>query len=280
MWGPELAEAFERDGHVTLKGAFDPDAATRMSEAIWHYVESRTEIRRTDRSSWPQGAPAGISFKKLKRHVAFRAVIDSASTRSALDGIFGVGAWEPIGAGAQILFSFPDTPPGRWGVPSHLWHMDAPFFREISPPLTVKLFSVVEPLPPCGGATVVLSGTPRLQAVYTTNLSDEDCAGNKPNWHQFMRQTDPWLAQFLRPELGPDRNAVLTEPHVVDGQPVELRELGGEPGDVHLCHINLFHSAAPNTSDRPRMMVTHGVRPVRADPSSRASPAAPSDPST
>lgn len=201
-------------------------------------------------------------------------MIDSPLTRSALGGILGVGAWEPIGPRAQILFSLPDTPPGRRRVPSHLWHMDGPFLRETSPPLTVKLFSVVEPLPPSGGATVVLSGTPRLQAAYAKNLSAEDCAAGKPNWHRFMRQTDPWLEQFLRPERGPERNAELSEPHVVDGQLVELRELGGEPGDVHVCHINLFHSAAPNASDRPRVMVTHGVRPVgRKTGAARRAPA-------
>lgn len=129
MWGPEFAEAFERDGHVTLRGAFDPDSATRMSQAIWRYVESRTAIRRVEPSTWPQGAPPGISFKKLKRHAAFRAVLDSVHTTSALDGIFAMGGWEPTASGAQILCSFPDTTPQAWEIPSLLWHMDAPFFR-------------------------------------------------------------------------------------------------------------------------------------------------------
>lgn len=261
MWGPERRDAFERDGHVTLKGAFDPDAAARMSQAIWRYVESRTDIRRADESSWPQGAPAGVSFKKLKRNPALRAVLDSEQAKSALDGIFAGGAWEPSHSGAQILFSFPDTTPEDWDVPSRLWHMDAPFFRHVSPPRSVKLFSVVEPLPPRSGATMVLAGTPNLQAAYARDVSDEHRAGGKQNWHRFMRRTDPWLARFVEADDAPDRNTVLAQPHVVDGQPVELRELGGEPGDVHVCHINLFHSGSPNASGRPRMMVTHVVRP-------------------
>lgn len=262
MWSSELAEAFERDGHVTLKGAFDPDGAARMSQAIWRYVESRTDIRRVDPSSWPRGAPAQISFKKLKRHAAFRAVLDSTQTRAALDGIFGSGAWEPTRSGAQILFSFPDTTPEGWEVPSHLWHMDAPFFRRISPPRSVKLFSVVEPLPPRSGATMVLPGTPNLQAAYACDVPDEQRAGRRQNWHRFMRQTNPWLARFVETDGSADRSGVLARAHVVNGQRVELRELGGEPGDVHVCHINLFHSAAPNANDEPRMMVTHAVRPT------------------
>lgn len=262
MWGAQLADAFERDGHVTLTRAFDPAAADRMSQAMWSYVESRTDVRREDPSTWPQGAPCGVSFKKLKRHAAFRAVLESPHTKAALDGIFGEGAWEPTGGGAQILFSFPDTPSVEWAVPSQLWHMDAPFFRQVSPPRSVKLFSVIEPLPPCSGATMVLAGTPRLQADYASNASEEDRSGNKATWHRFMRRTDPWLARFVAADDGADRTTVLSEPRFVAGRRVELRELGGQPGDVHVCHINLFHSVAPNAGDRPRMMITHGVRPT------------------
>jgi hypothetical protein len=261
MWGPELAEAFERDGHVTLRGAFDPDSAAQMSGAIWSFVESRTPIRRQDPSTWPQGPASGLSFKKLKRHRAFRAVVESPHARAALDGIFGEDAWETA-SGAQILFSFPDTSPEEWRVPSHLWHMDAPFSPTASPPRWVKLFSVVEPLPPRCGATLALAGTARLQAEYATGAADVDTSGDKQSWHRFMRRADPWLARFLVADDTADRNSALSRPHDVDGKQIELRELGGEPGDVHICHINLFHSVAPNAGDRPRVMVTHVARPV------------------
>ncbi len=273
MWGADLAEAFERDGHVTLKAAFEPAVASRMSQAIWSYVEARTDIRRVDPSTWPPGAPGGVSYKRLKRNASFRAVLESASTRSALDGIFGRGAWEPSRSGAQILFGFPDTAPGDWKVPSRLWHMDAPFFPRVSPPRAIKLFSVVEPLPPCSGATLVLAGTPDLQAAYARDASDEERAGDKQNWHRFLHQTDPWLARFLKADDASDRNTFLTQAHVVDGQPLDLRELGGDPGDVHVCHINLFHSVAPNASLQPRMMVTHAIRPAARTPDGDAATA-------
>ncbi len=80
-------------------------------------------------------------------------------------------------------------------------------------------------------------------------------------WRRFICRADPWMARFADDRGEPDRNAALGQPHVVDGQRVELRELGGEPGDVHVTHINLFHSGSPNANDRPRMMVTHLVAP-------------------
>ena len=92
VWGPEQREAFDRDGHVTLKGAFDPEQAAAMARAVWGFVERRTEIREDDPSTWPDGW-FGTSLKKLKRHGSFQAVIESVVTRAALDGIFGAEKW-------------------------------------------------------------------------------------------------------------------------------------------------------------------------------------------
>lgn len=264
MWGPDEQAAFERDGHVTLKGAFDADAAARMSSAVWNYVESRTEVRRADPSTWPEDWFA-TSFKKLKRNAAFRAVVENESTRSALDGIFGPGGWAPSKSGAQILFSFPDTAPDEWRVRSNLWHMDTGFRASIWPPRQVKLFAVAEPLPPRGGATMVLAGTPNLQAAYAAANPEVEHDGNKEVWHRFLRDRHPALARFVRDKGEPDRNEALAQPLDVDGQPVELRELGGDAGDVHVCHINLFHSGSANSADRPRMLITQLVAPVQAD---------------
>jgi hypothetical protein len=264
MWGPDEQDAFERDGHVLLPAAFDAVTAASMSEAVWRYVEHRTDIRRDDPGSWPRGA-IGTSFKKLKRHTAFGAVLDRPATRSALDGIFGAGGWTASRGGAQVLLTFPDATAEDWRVPSKLWHMDAPFHRRVTPPTAVKLFSVVEPLPLRGGATMVLAGTHNLQAAYACGVPVEKRQGDKDRWHRFLHRTDPWLARFADDHGEPERNEVLARPTTVDGRRIELRELGGDPGDVHVTHINLFHSVSPNANDRPRLLVTHLVRPAGSD---------------
>ncbi len=262
MWGSEQQEAFERDGVVTLRGAFDADVASRMSDAVWGHVDRHGGVRRDDRATWPTETWHGISFKRLKRHGAFRAVLASPSVGAALDGIFGPGGWTPSGGGAQILFTFPDTTPGQWRVPHALWHMDSGFARRVQPPHAVKLFSVVEALPPRGGATMVLAGTPNLVADYARSAPDEHRDGHKANWNRFLRTVDPRLGAFSRDDGDPGRNDDLARPFTVGAQPVELRELGGEPGDVHVTHINCFHSGSPNANDRPRLLVTHLVSPV------------------
>lgn len=109
---------------------------------------------------------------------------------------------------------------------------------------------------------MVIAGTHALQAGYARTAPEEDRTGDKQTWHRFMRRADPWLARFVDNDDSADRDALLARQQMIDGRQIELRELGGEPGDVHVCHINLFHSVAPNVSDRPRVVVTHVVRPV------------------
>jgi ectoine hydroxylase-related dioxygenase (phytanoyl-CoA dioxygenase family) len=45
----------------------------------------------------------------------------------------------------------------------------------------------------------------------------------------------------------------------VDGVPVRIVELTGEPGDVVFLHPHLFHAPAPNHGRTPRLMVTGGL---------------------
>jgi hypothetical protein len=53
----------------------------------------------------------------------------------------------------------------------------------------------------------------------------------------------------------PRRNAYFMDAdHDLDGIPVRVVELTGEPGDVVLAHPWLLHHAAPNTASYPRMM--------------------------
>jgi ectoine hydroxylase-related dioxygenase (phytanoyl-CoA dioxygenase family) len=41
---------------------------------------------------------------------------------------------------------------------------------------------------------------------------------------------------------------------VVDGVPLRVVELTGEPGDMVFCHPVMVHCAAPNRGVRPRFM--------------------------
>ena len=45
----------------------------------------------------------------------------------------------------------------------------------------------------------------------------------------------------------------------IDGVPVRVVELTGEPGDMVFCHPCVLHCAAPNCGDHPRFMRIAGL---------------------
>jgi hypothetical protein len=45
----------------------------------------------------------------------------------------------------------------------------------------------------------------------------------------------------------------------VDGAPVRVREMLGDPGDVFLMHPLTLHAPTPNVRSAPRMMLTQFV---------------------
>ncbi len=56
---------------------------------------------------------------------------------------------------------------------------------------------------------------------------------------------------------------------IVDGVPLRVVELTGEPGDMIFCHPLMVHCVAPNRGTRPRLMriktqvLTHEGRKLR-----------------
>jgi hypothetical protein len=69
-------------------------------------------------------------------------------------------------------------------------------------------------------------------------------------------RSDPWLAALTGEAPGPaDRiSAFMREGGEVDGVPVRVVELTGEPGDMFVCDPLILHCVAPNCGETPRMM--------------------------
>jgi hypothetical protein len=248
VWTAELQHAFEQTGIIRLPKAFPRDAADAMLDAVWGYVERKTPLRRHDATTWE---PPRISFKNLKRNRAFGALVDNPPVRSALDGIFGADRWRASQKGPQVLMTVPSAPP--WVLPHRLWHMDTDFERPPWPTFGVKLFACIAPLRPGGGATLAISGSHRLVGRFGPTLAAGRRGGNQVTWGRMMQQ-DPWLDDLRRAGPEPERTRrLLGAPHDANGIEVEIVELCGEPGDVFVTHLQVFHCAAPNVADTPRM---------------------------
>ncbi len=262
MWGEDERRAFERDGVVCLRAAVDRATAASMADVVWRFLGAGTDIDRTAPATWPAGAP-GVSLKKLKRSGTLRSGVHNTTIDEALDDLFADAGWHGSKSGPQILVTFPSDEP--WVVPDRPWHMDSGFSADLVPPPAVKTFTVVEPLAIGGGATMVLAGSHRLQASYAENVGPEERGGGLDSWSRLLRR-DVWTDRLQKPGEEPGRSAAMLEgEHVVDGVPLRLVELAGEPGDVWFTHLQLFHCPSRCSSDRPRiavaMLVSRNDRP-------------------
>jgi ectoine hydroxylase-related dioxygenase (phytanoyl-CoA dioxygenase family) len=129
-------------------------------------------------------------------------------------------------------------------------------------PRPVQFFAFLSQVRPRGGGTLVLTGSHRLVAPYR-------CLGQAFRLDRVRASlaAHPWLRGLRKPGDGGDRiQRYMNDGTIIDGVPLRLVELTGEPGDVILMHSDTFHAAAPNRLTGPRMMLTEMVSPDRSQP--------------
>lgn len=251
---PNIVREFAETGIVRFHAAFPSTASEQMTNAVWAHAERKARIRRDDPASWPDG-PLGFSWKGLKRNPAFNHLVDNDAVRTALDALFGPGQWLQPNPGAQILLTLPR--PGAWVLPG-TWHIDCGFERPSWPVHGVKLFAFFGEVGPKGGGTMVLPGSHRVVDEYRCGLPPGTGAG-MANWHRLLRQY-PFLAQLLNGHQMPDGGRSLVgQVGDVNGIPVEVHELTGQPGDVVITHLHVYHAASPNVSAVPRQMLGKAI---------------------
>jgi ectoine hydroxylase-related dioxygenase (phytanoyl-CoA dioxygenase family) len=254
-----VRDRFTADGVVRVPGAFSADQAAAIRDTVWRFVEGHSEIRSADPSTW--STKVQISFKALRGRAVFAPLIDNPQVEHALDAIFGAGGWlPPRTPHAQIMLTMPSSAP--WILPSG-WHMDCGFEQPTWPVFAVRLFSFFDDVEAEGGGTLLLSGSHRLVERYTKTLPP-GTGGNGVTWGRFMKQ-DPWLNQLRRGGTAAEPGRHLLDTiHHVEGIPLRAIELTGQPGDMVITHLHVFHTAAPNVSDRPRQMLGAGIGAANA----------------
>jgi hypothetical protein len=190
--------------------------------------------------------------------------------RGVLDDLLGKAAWSPPRDWGRCLVTFPE--PGAWEVPTRLWHWDNPSDLHLDHPRALFVVGFIGPVAPRGGGTLILSGSPRLLI-----QRERDIPARQPResgarlWERFHR-SHPWLMALTGQAPSPaDRTAAFMDGEtIVEGVPLRVVELTGEPGDMVFCHPAMVHCVAPNRGTRPRFMriktqvLTREVRELRS----------------
>jgi hypothetical protein len=247
---PADFQRFERDGYVVIRQAFPPADAHAMEGHWWSELADAHGIRRGDRSSWHQITG---NLKAAKRDPA-QASILSERVRGVFDDLLGAGCWSPPKDWGLTAVTFPE--PGAWELPTHFWHCDSPCEPHLDRLRGLFVVSFIGPVAPRGGGTLILSGSPRLliQQERRIPVDQQRGLGTKP-WERF-RRSHPWLMALTGQAPSPaDRAAAFMEREtIVEGVPLRVVELTGEPGDMVFCHPVMLHCAAPNRGTWPRFM--------------------------
>jgi hypothetical protein len=243
-------ERFERDGYVVVRQAFSRADGLAMERQWWRELEDTHGIRRADRSSWHQIAG---DLKAAKRD-PLQAGILTGRVRGVFDDLLGKGAWSPPRDWGRPLVTFPG--PGAWEMPARLWHWDNPCKLHLERPRALFVVSFIGSVAPRGGGTLILSGSPRLLIQQARRIPAGERGGSGTGTWQRFHSSHPWLMALTGLAPSPaDRTAAFMDGEtIVEGVPLRVVELTGEPGDMVFCHPVMVHCVAPNRGTRPRFM--------------------------
>jgi hypothetical protein len=134
------------------------------------------------------------------------------------------------------------------------WHWDNPCELHLDHPKALFVVSFIGPVAPGGGGTLILSGSPRLLIQRERGIPASQRHGSIAMLRERFHNSGPWLMTLTGQAPSPaDRTAVFMDRETtVDGVPLHVVELTGEPGDMVFCHPVMVHCVAPNRGTRPR----------------------------
>jgi hypothetical protein len=247
MLTPDEQSLYERDGLVALRGAVDADVASAMAGALWEALERRDGIRRGAPQTWPSGLVSGLGG--VAKTNAF-AGMASSHVVGILDGLLGPSWVRPARWGVPLV-TFPE-PGAGWDVPAKHWHLDMPV--SATAPAVARFFVLLAPLQPRGGGTVVVTGSHRVlqQSAPGRTMRSADAVRE-------LRERETWFRDLADSSLPNRSDRLMEEGAIVDGVPVRVVEMTGEPGDVFFMHPSLMHAFSTNAADQVRMMLTQWV---------------------
>jgi hypothetical protein len=218
-----------------------------MQAEWWSELAEAHGVRRDDRATW---RPILSDLRRAK-HSPLQQTIETARVRGVIDDLLGRGTWRSPRDWGRALVTFPQ--PGAWDVPTG-WHWDSPcaWHREVLSGLFVVSF--IGSVAARSGGTLVLSGSHRL--LMRQEAASRGPTGDVATRRDRFHRSHPWLRALTGKAPSPaNRTAAFMDAAAeIDGVPVRVAELTGEPGDMVFCHPSIVHCVAPNCGAQPRFM--------------------------
>ena len=251
-------EHYQNCGYVVLREAFPHKAALAMQDFMWERLKANVSIERNDTSTWRN---CTHRLNKTAGHDIYKP-IGSPRLFGAFDQLLGKGTWHAPPKWGGFLVTFPQSEMTPWTVRAGDWHWDGNPAGSLTPKgrglFLFMLFSQVEPM---GGGTLIASGSHHLIRKLFQSLSPQETHRQKPLKQRFRSKYE-YFKTLNNEEDPSDRiERFMNQETSVDGVPIRIIEATGSPGDVYICHPDIYHSKSINTRDTPRFMRAGGPRP-------------------
>lgn len=240
---------FRDHGFVMVEQAFSPAIAREMERRWWAELADDYGIHRERPATWFQPK----ADLKAAKHDALQAEILNKRVRGIVDDLFDGNAWSPPRDWGRAIVTFPL--PGVWDVPTHLWHWDSPCHWHLERLSSLFVVSFIGAVAARSGGTLLLSGSPQLLLKQERQLSAADRSVYARRRELFF-DLHPWLSALAGQSPSPDDRiaAFMRKGEVIEGVPLRVVELTGEPGDMVFCHGSIAHCGALNHGVAPRFM--------------------------
>lgn len=252
----EQRSQLERDGVLKLERLLDRASVALAREAVlgplarlglWRDGSWRLDAR--PRPKWPD-----TGLKPARdighRHPEVEALIQLPALKAIVEHLLdGADFDRKVYPRPQVLASLPNS--FDWILPSG-WHTDMPRLARGGSP-GIQVFIFLDSVRPRGGGTLAVAGSHQLLNGGRNMKVNEITTALRP---------EPFFQHLFSGRVRP-ANADELPVGRVGRTRLEVVELVGEPGDAWVMDLRVLHAAAPNCSDRPRLMATH--RFVRAD---------------
>jgi ectoine hydroxylase-related dioxygenase (phytanoyl-CoA dioxygenase family) len=245
-----MTSELDATGVVHCPGAAPADEVRAMRDCLWEAVHALGGLVDEDGARRPGPGTANAMAEVVQRSAFDVLEVHLART---LDEIFGAGAWQPA-SGIWRGVALPNLPGASsrapWRVPHTHWHVDEPTRADRDQAHGLGAFVFLDRVVAGGGATVVMTGSPRRLRALAAELApdraltlEESTAG--------LARVEPWVHQLLLPE----RHLRIDDGCVSAGIPLRVVELTGEPGDVVLMDLRCLHAPSANVGVEARLVV-------------------------
>lgn len=228
-----------------------------MCDSIWEMMSRRYEIRRDQPATWK--AQQIVGTKDRPKAIKLAQVLHPLG--AMIDQLLAPAEWECDSHWGSLLVSFPGAIPMArqgWDVPHAGWHFDAPVVRALPELYGVRIFTCLAHLPPRGGATLAVAGSPRLALA----LANAQGAAKlrSADIRKGLAQRYGWISELCSFDPAADRVDRFMKTAVkLEDVEVRVIEMTGEPGDVYLVHPLMMHAQSPNCLAAPRIVLSSTV---------------------